>query len=39
MPFGFGNLGCMIAYEHGIPDDSLQLLWDESETWKPLFER
>lgn len=39
MPFGYGSLGCMIAYEHGIPDDSLQLLWDESKDWKPLFER
>lgn len=38
-PLGFGNLGCMIAYEHGIPDNSLQLLWGKSDTWNPLFER
>ncbi|HZG18624.1 MAG TPA: hypothetical protein VE092_01310 [Herbaspirillum sp.] len=38
-PLGFGSLGLMVAYEHGVPDDSLQLLWDESETWKPLFDR
>lgn len=38
-PLGFGDLGCMIAYAHGVPDNSLQLLWDKSESWKPLFER
>lgn len=36
---GYGGLGCMVAYEHGVPDDSLQLLWGESETWQPLFKR
>lgn len=39
LPFGYGNLGCMIAYEHGVPDDSLQLLWGKSDHWCPLFER
>ncbi|GAB6140197.1 hypothetical protein JCM14076_09260 [Methylosoma difficile] len=39
MPLGYGNLGCLIAYDHGIPDDSLQLLWDKSENWKPLIPR
>ena len=38
-PLGFGDLGCLIAYEHGIPDNSLKLLWDRSETWNPLIER
>lgn len=38
-PLGFGDLGCMIAYDHGIPDNSLQLLWDKSDSWNPLFER
>lgn len=39
LPLGYGNLGCMVAYEHGVPDDSLQLLWCESESWIPLFKR
>ncbi|MHC5350853.1 phosphoribosyltransferase-like protein [Metapseudomonas furukawaii] len=36
---GFGSLGVMVGYEHGIPDDSLNLLWEKSETWLPLIER
>ncbi len=39
LPLGYGNLGCMIAYEHGIPDNSLQLLWDKSKKWNPLVPR
>ncbi|TAK62827.1 hypothetical protein [Methylobacter sp.] len=39
MPLGYGNLGCLIAYDHGIPDDSLQLLWDKSDSWNPLIAR
>lgn len=38
-PLGFGSLGLMVAYEHGVPDDSLELLWNESSTWTPLFDR
>lgn len=38
-PLGFGGLGLMVAYEHGVPDDSLRLLWDQSPTWAPLFDR
>lgn len=36
---GFGSTGVLVAYEHGVPDDSLQLLWDKSPTWTPLFDR
>lgn len=36
---GYGDLGCLVAYEHGIPDNSLRLLWDQSDTWKPLITR
>jgi len=36
---GHGNQGLLLAYEHGIPDNSLQLLWDKSDTWQPLIER
>ncbi len=40
-PLGFGSLGCMVSFGHGkkAPDDSLQLLWDSSRTWAPLFSR
>ena len=36
---GYGNIGAMVAFEHGVPDDSIQLLWDESESWTPLIDR
>lgn len=36
---GYGNIGALVAFEHGVPDDSIQLLWDESETWIPLVDR
>ncbi len=36
---GFGNLGVIVGYEHGIPDDSLSILWGKSKTWLPLIER
>lgn len=39
LPLGYGNLGCMVAYEHGIPDNSIQLLWDQSNNWNPLIQR
>lgn len=38
-PLGYAGLGLMVAYEHGVPDDSLQLLWDKSDSWTPLFDR
>ncbi len=38
-PLGYGDLGCLIAYEHGIPDNSLRLLWDKSDSWNPLITR
>jgi len=36
---GFGDIGALVAFSHGVPDDSIQLLWGVSETWKPLVER
>jgi hypothetical protein len=36
---GYGNIGALVAFEHGVPDDSIQLLWDVSPTWKPLVDR
>lgn len=36
---GYGDVGALVAFSHGVPDDSIQLLWGVSETWKPLVER
>jgi len=36
---GYGNIGSLVAFEHGVPDDSIQLLWDKSKTWTPLVDR
>ncbi|WP_430421926.1 phosphoribosyltransferase-like protein [Methylibium petroleiphilum] len=36
---GYGDIGALVAFEHGVPDDSIQLLWDESITWTPLVDR
>ena len=38
-PLGHGGLGLLVAYDHGIPDNSLQILWGKSEVWNPLIER
>jgi hypothetical protein len=39
LPEGFGKLGVMVGFEHGVPDDSLLLLWGRSPKWAPLIER
>lgn len=36
---GYGDIGALVAFSHGIPDDSIQLLWGVSTAWKPLIER
>jgi hypothetical protein len=36
---GYGDIGALVAFSHGVPDDSIQLLWGVSENWKPLVER
>ena len=36
---GYGGIGALVAFSHGIPDDSIQLLWGVSDGWKPLVER
>ena len=36
---GYGGIGALVAFSHGVPDDSIQLLWGASENWKPLVER
>ncbi|RIY40337.1 hypothetical protein CJP73_10730 [Neopusillimonas maritima] len=37
--YGYGDIGALVAFEHGVPDDSIQLLWDTSPTWQPLVDR
>lgn len=36
---GYGDIGALVAFSHGVPDDSIQLLWGASESWKPLVHR
>jgi len=36
---GYGSIGALVAFEHGVPDDSIQLIWGVSPSWKPLVER
>lgn len=36
---GYGSIGALVAFGHGVPDDSIQLLWGTSPNWKPLVER
>jgi len=34
---GYGHTGALIAFEHGIPDNTPALFHSESNGWKPLF--
>lgn len=37
---GFGQIGSLLVFEHGCPDNAPVILWDEPEhghTWNPLF--
>lgn len=36
---GYGDCGLLVAFQHGCPNDSLPILWHESETWEFLFKR
>ena len=42
-PLGYGNLQLALVFEHGCPNNSLPILWDESSSnefkWRPLFKR
>ncbi len=37
--YGHRKQELLIAYQHGIPDNSLRLLWDVSDSWTPLIGR
>lgn len=39
MKWGFGDLGLCYSFFHATPNNSIPLLWYESETWKPLISR
>ena len=36
---GFGDCGLLVAFQHGCPNNSLPILWHESEDWESLFRR
>jgi hypothetical protein len=35
----YADQDLLLAYEHGVPDNSCALLWEKSPTWQPLFQR
>lgn len=39
MPMGFGDMQLALVFERGIPNNSLPILWSQSENWRPLFPR
>ena len=38
-PFGYGNVGSLIVFEHNTPNNTLPILWVESTLRNPLFQR
>jgi hypothetical protein len=34
---GFGNVGALIAFSHGMPNNAPRLLFQKGRKWKPLF--
>lgn len=38
-PFGYGNVGSLIVFEHNTPNNTLPILWAESPHRTPLFHR
>jgi hypothetical protein len=36
---GFGECGLLIAFKHGCPNNSIPVLWYESQSWRSLFNR
>ena len=36
---GYGNSGLLMAFRHGCPDNSLPILWHDSDEWQSLFRR
>jgi len=38
-PFGFGQIGGLIAFDFNTPNTTLPLIWSDSNSWIPLFKR
>ena len=36
-PLGFGSVGALIAFAHGVPNNAPQILYKKSKSWLPLF--
>jgi hypothetical protein len=36
---GYGGAGLLLAFKHGCPNNSLPILWHESDGWQSLFRR
>lgn len=36
---GRGECGLLLSFKHGCPNNSLPILWHQSETWRALFKR
>jgi hypothetical protein len=36
---GYGDMGLLLAFKHGCPNNSLPILWHDSRGWYPLFKR
>jgi hypothetical protein len=36
---GFEGCGLLLAFKHGCPNNSLPILWYESDSWRALFKR
>lgn len=39
MPIGYGDLALTFGFSHATPDNTLPILWSETDTWQPLLER
>lgn len=38
-PFGFGQIGGLIAFDFNTPNTSLPIIWSDSNSWIPIFKR
>lgn len=37
--FGHGNLGLAYGFSHAVPDNNLDILWNNNSNWAPLFRK
>jgi len=38
-PLGYGGCQAMVVFSHNCPNNTLPILWDQTEHWHPLFRR